>query len=100
MIFELASDFSAALANVPSDHPKQYILGLLEEAIRRDIHLIDRHWRSARKWTGYKPDYRQCRKAPTRAQQQQGRPALRLAIPVRLQGLGEGRTATARRRQG
>jgi len=57
-------------------------------------------WRSARKWTRYKPDYRQCRKAPVRAQQQQGRPPLRLAIPIRPQELGEGRTATARRRQG
>ena len=43
MIFDLASDFSAALAAMPEAHPRQRILHLLEEAIRRDVHFIDRH---------------------------------------------------------
>ncbi|MFC1805410.1 WD40 repeat domain-containing protein [Planctomycetota bacterium] len=43
MIFDLASDFAAALSALPQDHPKRRLLSLLEEAIRRDIHFIDRH---------------------------------------------------------
>jgi|GEM_PF-3657052 len=43
MILELAKDLSDALAVLPAKHPKQRMLGLLEEAIRRDIHFIDRH---------------------------------------------------------
>jgi len=43
MIFDLAEDFAAALDAVPQDHPKRRTLRLLEEAIRRDIHFIDRH---------------------------------------------------------
>jgi WD40 repeat protein len=43
MIFELAKDFSDAIAAMPMDHPKQRILALFEEAIRRDIHFIARH---------------------------------------------------------
>ncbi|NOZ19836.1 MAG: hypothetical protein GXP25_01975 [Planctomycetes bacterium] len=43
MIFELVKDFSAALEAMPADHPKRRMLQLLEEAIRRDIHFIDRH---------------------------------------------------------
>jgi len=38
MIFDLAKDFSHALAALPQDHPRRRILTLLEEAIRRDIH--------------------------------------------------------------
>lgn len=40
MIFELAKDFSAALAAMPADHAKRRMLELLKEAIRRDIHFI------------------------------------------------------------
>jgi hypothetical protein len=43
MIFDLAKDFSAATTAMPADHPKQRMLSLLEEAIRRDIHFIARH---------------------------------------------------------
>lgn len=53
MIFDLAQDFHDALAaiprrqgsggQVPQEHPKLRILELLQEAIRRDIHFIDRH---------------------------------------------------------
>ena len=43
MIFELADDFADALAALPADHPKRRMLELLQEAIRRDIHFMDRH---------------------------------------------------------
>ena len=43
MIFELARDYADALAAIPRDHPKRRTLELFEEAIRRDIHFIDRH---------------------------------------------------------
>jgi len=43
VIFELAKDFSDALAATPPNHPRHRILHLLEEAIRRDIHFVDRH---------------------------------------------------------
>ncbi|NOZ19835.1 MAG: hypothetical protein GXP25_01970 [Planctomycetes bacterium] len=43
MIFELVKDFAAALEAMPADHPKRRMLQLLEEAIRRDIHFIERH---------------------------------------------------------
>ena len=42
MIFDLASDFAAALDALPQDHPKRRMLRLLDEAIRRDIQFIDR----------------------------------------------------------
>jgi len=43
MIFELAEDFAEALAAMPADHPKRRMLGLLEEAVRRDIHFVARY---------------------------------------------------------
>jgi WD40 repeat protein len=43
MIFSLIQDFAAALDAMPSQHPRQRILALLDEAIRRDVHFIDRH---------------------------------------------------------
>ena len=43
MIFELVQDFAAALDAMPCDHPRWRIVSLLDEAIRRDVHLIDRH---------------------------------------------------------
>jgi hypothetical protein len=43
MIFELARDFADALAAMPREHQKRRALELFEEAIRRDIHFIDRH---------------------------------------------------------
>jgi hypothetical protein len=43
MIFSLAQDFHDAVAAMPVEHPKHRMLGLLAEAIRRDIYFIDRH---------------------------------------------------------
>jgi hypothetical protein len=43
MIFELAQDFRDAAAVMPKEHPKHRMLELLEEAVRRDIHFVDRH---------------------------------------------------------
>jgi WD40 repeat protein len=43
MIFSLVQDFAAALAAMPDSHPRRRILALLEEALRRDIHVLDRH---------------------------------------------------------
>ena len=43
MIFELVQDYSAAISVMPEDHPRHRTLILLEEAIRREIHFIDRH---------------------------------------------------------
>lgn len=43
MIFELARNFHNALAAMPAAHSRRRTLLLLDEAIRRDIHFIDRH---------------------------------------------------------
>jgi len=43
MVFDLALDFSAAVAGLPDDRPQRRILRLLEEALGRDIHFIARH---------------------------------------------------------
>ncbi len=43
MIFDLVQDFADALAAMPREHPRHRILKLLDEAIRRDVHFIDRH---------------------------------------------------------
>ncbi|MGI9066384.1 MAG: hypothetical protein ACR2HX_08275 [Pyrinomonadaceae bacterium] len=43
MVFDLASDFTAALKAIPGERPQRRILRLLEEALRRDIHFIARH---------------------------------------------------------
>lgn len=43
MIFELAQDFYDAVAVIPQAHAKHRMLELLEEAVRRDVHFIDRH---------------------------------------------------------
>jgi hypothetical protein len=42
-VFDLAGDFSGAVAALPSERPQHRILRLLEEALRRDIHFIARH---------------------------------------------------------
>jgi hypothetical protein len=42
MIFELVEDVADALAAMPARHARQEILSLPEEAIRRDIHFIER----------------------------------------------------------
>lgn len=43
MIFDLVKDFAAVLDAMPKEHPRRRILKLLDEAIRRDVHFIDRH---------------------------------------------------------
>ncbi len=43
MIFPLVQDFTDALAAMPREHLRYRILKLLDEAIRRDVHFIDRH---------------------------------------------------------
>ena len=45
LVFELAGDFTTALAALPPDRPQRRVLQLLEEAIRRDVHFIARHFR-------------------------------------------------------
>ncbi len=43
MIFELLKDFANVLDVMPEGHPRRRILKLFDEAIRRDVHFIDRH---------------------------------------------------------
>src|SRR6058998_1142017 len=43
MNFDLVRDFAAVLDAMPTGHPRRRILTLLNEAVRRDIHFIDRH---------------------------------------------------------
>ncbi|QDU41280.1 hypothetical protein Mal4_56460 [Maioricimonas rarisocia] len=43
MIFGLVHDFADVLNAMPEGHPLRRILKLLDEAIRRDVHFIDRH---------------------------------------------------------
>ena len=43
MIFDLVKDFTEVLNAMPEAHPRRRILKLLDEAIRRDVHFIDRH---------------------------------------------------------
>src|SRR5439155_18072644 len=43
MIFDLVQDFAAVLDAMPAEHMRRSILKLLDEALRRDVHFIDRH---------------------------------------------------------
>ena len=43
MIFDLVKDFTDVLIAMPEGHPRRRILKLFDEAIRRDVHFIDRH---------------------------------------------------------
>ncbi len=43
MIFDLIQDFGTVLDAMPPGHPRQRILSLLAEAVRRDVHFINRH---------------------------------------------------------
>src|SRR5256886_7666717 len=43
MIFSLIQDVADALAAMPALHSRRRILALLDEALRRDVHFIDRH---------------------------------------------------------
>jgi WD40 repeat protein len=43
LVFDLAGDFSAVGARLPTGDERQRLLALLEEALRADIHFIARH---------------------------------------------------------
>jgi WD40 repeat protein len=43
LVYELAGDLERAVANLAADHPRRRLLGLLEEAVRADIHFLGRH---------------------------------------------------------
>jgi WD40 repeat protein len=43
LVFELVQDFASAVSAMPGDFERRRNLQLLEEALRRDIHFIDRH---------------------------------------------------------
>ncbi|MBO0697988.1 MAG: hypothetical protein J2P46_06325 [Zavarzinella sp.] len=43
MIFDLIQDFADLLAAMPLQHPRRRSVGLLGEAVRRDVHFLDRH---------------------------------------------------------
>ncbi len=43
LVFELATDLTAALALLPEGRPRCKLMRLLNEALRRDIHFIHRH---------------------------------------------------------
>jgi hypothetical protein len=43
LVFELAADFTRLLGELPREHPRQRMLELVEEALRRDIHFLLRH---------------------------------------------------------
>jgi hypothetical protein len=43
MIFELVKDFADVLEAMPNEYPQYHTLKLLDEAVRRDMHFIDRH---------------------------------------------------------
>lgn len=43
MIFSLVQDFADALSAMPTEHPRRRVLKLLDEALRRDMHFLDRH---------------------------------------------------------
>ncbi len=43
MIFDLVRDFADVLHAIPREHPRYLILKLLDEAVRRDVHFINRH---------------------------------------------------------
>ncbi len=43
LVFDLAADFTQAVAAMPVERPQHRIMRLLEQAIRRDIHFISRY---------------------------------------------------------
>lgn len=43
MIFDLVKDLADMLDAMPNEHPRRRMIELLDEAIRRDVHFIDRH---------------------------------------------------------
>ena len=50
MIISLIQNFADALAAMPRAHPRYRILKLLDEAMRRDVHFIDRHPTPTSSW--------------------------------------------------
>src|SRR5262245_49965479 len=81
LAFDLADDFAAALRQMPSERLAVPILGLLGEALRRDLHFIDRHpsclfqclWNSG--WWYDCPDAALHYEAPERGWPPEGRAA-------------------------
>lgn len=43
LVFSLVGDFATAIEHLPPGHPRRKILRLLDEAIRTDVHFLDRH---------------------------------------------------------
>ncbi len=43
LVFDLAADFTTCVASLAAEHPWRRRLGLLEEALRADIHFLARH---------------------------------------------------------
>jgi WD40 repeat protein len=43
LVFELAGDFAAVAGSMPANDARRRTLGLLEEALRRDLHFLARH---------------------------------------------------------
>lgn len=43
MIFDLVKDFADVLEAMPAEHLRRRIWKLLDAAVRRDMHFIDRH---------------------------------------------------------
>jgi WD40 repeat protein len=43
MVFDLVGDLAEALRLLPADRPRYLLLGLLEQALRRDAHFLARH---------------------------------------------------------
>ncbi len=43
LVFDLAGDFTQTLQAVPPQYPQRRLLNLLEEAVRRDLHFLNRH---------------------------------------------------------
>jgi WD40 repeat protein len=43
LVFELAADFASVVAALPADDPRRRYLGLIEEALRREINFLSRH---------------------------------------------------------
>jgi WD40 repeat protein len=43
LVFGLAADFTAVADALPGDQPRQRLLRLVEEALRTDLHFLDRH---------------------------------------------------------
>jgi WD40 repeat protein len=43
LVFELAADFTAVLSRIGEAEPRRQLLRLIEQALRMDLHFLDRH---------------------------------------------------------